>query len=295
MPPPVLALVATHTATTYSFVGSDGHLGWANCTVDDDTGQLSIASDWGDWQHRWSPDPRNLGAPTLTAFIGTRGDVDYLARKLQHEGREGRMFSGEKTSVALRRRLCERRLAGGRCRDPFQRLERDEARRLWKAIGELGRDVERNADLFYERALRIEGFADYITEEPWEYGETEQTPQDKALREVVLPALIKACRETSPRSPLTKERVREVVREAVDEAWPKSWPRNEHTDLQRRITADAIAARAAKELAEAVVEIMPPRKEWDAAASDRGDYDGHESSDYVDGWNDALDAVEGAR
>jgi hypothetical protein len=40
---------------------------------------------------------------------------------------------------------------------------------------------------------------------------------------------------------------------------------------------------------------LPARKEWDAERHDCGDVseeDGCESSDYVDGWNDALDATE---
>lgn len=34
---------------------------------------------------------------------------------------------------------------------------------------------------------------------------------------------------------------------------------------------------------------LPDRKTWDASAHNSGD--DHESADYVDGWNDALDAV----
>jgi len=43
---------------------------------------------------------------------------------------------------------------------------------------------------------------------------------------------------------------------------------------------------------------LPARKEWDSERNDRGDIqeiDGYESSDYVDGWNDALEEVEAAR
>lgn len=232
--PSVLSLVATHTSNTYSFHATDGHFGWANCTVCDSTGQLSITSDWGSWQYRWSPDPKNLGAPTLTSFIGTRGDVDYLARKLQNEGHNGHVFSGERTAEALCRLLCGRRLKDGReqieyrlepddmpgghlyddhglplfshnyvkaptWNDPNRHerrpyLTRDTARTLWDAIRELGDDCDRSMDLFYDRVLRIDAFTDYVTEEPWEYGETEQTPGDRALRELVLPALIEACR-----------------------------------------------------------------------------------------------------
>lgn len=39
---------------------------------------------------------------------------------------------------------------------------------------------------------------------------------------------------------------------------------------------------------------LPRRKEWDATRYDQGDTseaDGYKSSDYVDGWNEALEAV----
>lgn len=244
-----LILTTTHTATTYSFRAEPGQFGWACCTVNDDTGELLITSDWGSWSHRWSADPRHLGAPTLTAFIGGRSGVDYLARKLQNEGTNGRRWSAEATAAALRRRLCERRLEDGRAQienrlepedmpdgkplrhlvEPIGRytadglpiysdrmpaeyrngrpwkingelyeslpyLTRDAARQLWDAIGELANEVGGSADLFYDRVWQIDGFTDYVTRELFEYGETEQTPEDKALRELVLPALIEACR-----------------------------------------------------------------------------------------------------
>lgn len=242
-----LSLVSTQTATTYSFRAAPGTFGWACCTVNDATGELLITSDWGNWSHRWDPRPSCLGAPTLTAFIGTRGDVDYLARKLQGGGnRAGRRWSAEETARALRHQLCDRRLEDGRERiegrldpddmpggeplrhlvgryddyglpiyshrmpaeyrngrpwkidgssyEPLLYLTRDIARRLWDEIGELADEVSGSSDLFFERIQDIEGFRDYVTEEPWEYSATEQTTEDKALREIVLPALIEACR-----------------------------------------------------------------------------------------------------
>ena len=230
-----LSLTATQTAITYVFRGVPGEGGWAHCTVNNATGELSIQSDWGSWAHCWSPDPGHLGAPSLTAFIGGRGNVDYLARKLQHGG--GHRWSAAGTSRGLRRQLCQRRLedgreqlgarlepderAGGRGRhdeegrplfsfryvdaptwnDPLHKeqlpyLTRDIARSLWRAIGETADSVS-SPDLFFERILQIEGFSDYVTEEPWECSVTEQTSRDRALREIVLPALIRACRDAS--------------------------------------------------------------------------------------------------
>jgi hypothetical protein len=239
MKPVTLTLVATVQATTYEFRGD--RMGWALCTVNDATGELSIQSDWGRWAHRWNARPENLGAPTLTAFIATRSCIDYLARKLQNEGTSGRRWSGEATARALQHKLCERRLEDGRERlearlepdemhlagssgrwdedglpivshrmpeayrngrswdasgrpyDPLPYLSKATARRIFDMIGELGVETDRH-DLFYERFWHIDGVADYVTTEPWEYGVTEQTPEDKALRDIVLPALIIACR-----------------------------------------------------------------------------------------------------
>lgn len=228
-----LALVSTRTAITYVFEAPAGTRGWASCTVNDTTGELLITSAWGDWVHRWDPRPSCLGAPSLTAFIGTRSNVDYLARKLQREGRNGRRWSATATATALQRQLSRRRLGDGReqlerprqheegaegswlydaaglpefshryvhaprWNDPDHQerlpyLTRGTARRLWNAIQRLTDHT--SPDLFYDRLLQIDGFTDYVTEEPWEYGTTEQTVEDRVLREIVLPALIKACR-----------------------------------------------------------------------------------------------------
>jgi hypothetical protein len=101
-----LELRSVSTATTYRFVSSEQLGGWACCTVNDATGELTITSDWGNWGHRWHVD--HLGRPTLTAFIGDRGGGDYLANKLLRG--DGWRFSAEKTTQELRRRIVERRL-----------------------------------------------------------------------------------------------------------------------------------------------------------------------------------------
>lgn len=245
-----LYLVSKQTAgTTYSFRSTE-RFGWALCTVNDATGELLITSDWGNWSHRWDPNPACLGAPTLTSFIGTRGDVDYLARKLQREGRAGRRWSAVATVTALRQALCERRLedgreqlearlepdemrlAGGHQYDaaglpiysrrmpaeyrngrpwdtsgapysPLPYLTRDTARRIWRMLGELADECGGgDGSLFYERIQHIDGFDEYVTTEPWEYGETEQTPEDRALRDIVLPALIAACGQSPVDQPI---------------------------------------------------------------------------------------------
>lgn len=229
MTTPRLVLQSIHkTALVYSFVTEgDGFKSWAICTVNDATGELLITSDWGNWSHRWDARPSSLGAASLSEFIATRRDVDYLARKLQKEGRGGRRWSADATVAALRSIVCDRRLSSGRERlerrldpadydcgripnhlldryDPdglpwhdsnrYRYLDKEKARRLWNEIEETADECNPSQDLFYDHVLNIDGFTDYVTSEPWEHGETEQTPEDKALRDIVLPALIEACR-----------------------------------------------------------------------------------------------------
>lgn len=102
-------------ATTYSFsTGGDGWHSWALCTVNDRTGELLITGDHGNWAYQWSPKPEHLGAPSLTAFIGDRNGVDYIADKLQGR-RGGSRFSAEATAKELQRELIEQRLQSARC------------------------------------------------------------------------------------------------------------------------------------------------------------------------------------
>jgi hypothetical protein len=85
-------------------------------------------------------------------------------------------------------------------RDPHRQdrqryLTREEARRLWKELHHFADALDdANEDLFFERLPSISGFSDYMTDEPWNYLQTVQTAEDKALRGLILPALIEACR-----------------------------------------------------------------------------------------------------
>lgn len=185
-----LKLTKTSHATSYTF-HNVGDFGWAICTIDDDTGVLTIVSDWGDWAYRWDPNPRSLGAPRLTAFIA-RGGTDYVANKLQREGHASHRFSAEKTVTAWRKVLCARRLEEGREVGADAALSRECARALWDDLDNLAECDD--ADLFLDQAYQIEGLTDWITDTPYEDMETEQTPQDRVLREQILPALVSVLR-----------------------------------------------------------------------------------------------------
>lgn len=189
--PKILRLTSKTTATTYSFCCDGSFSGWACCTVNDVTGELGIQSDWGSWSYRWST--ASLGCPSLTHFLGDRGSVNYMARKLNGDGQA---FSAKASRDALRARICERRLEDGRLERHHpqrQLLSKEEARDCWDQLGDIANDCGNNSlDIFVQQLYQIDGFGK-VTEEPHYHLATEQTSADRALREIVLPALIEAC------------------------------------------------------------------------------------------------------
>lgn len=235
--PPMRLVRSRAVATTYELIVPRPLGGYALCTVNDGTGELLITSDWGHWNYQWSPQPAHLGAPSLTAFLGDRGSIGYIADKLQ--GRRGATeFSAEKSAKAMVRRIAEKRLEDGRdaisylrdLQDDLEaypsertqgeiddiktdlslpqarggRLSRSGARSLCDDLTEIGRELggppgPGTSDLFLERVLRRldEHDAGDLLSEPWDLLEYEQTYADRMLRESILPTLIEACRQTT--------------------------------------------------------------------------------------------------
>jgi len=204
-----LVLTSTKSlAVTYSFKADNG-LGWALCTLNEGTGEVLITSDWGNWSHRW--DVSNLGVPTLTEFVA-KGDVDYLARKLCPKDRV-RRFSSTNTIDAFKHLLCKRRLQDGRAgsRNPRRQLTKSGARSLWHELEYL-EDYEDSKDLFVHRACELDELLKFVAE-PYEHLEYELTGEFLALRDTVLPPLIKACQEAHIKAC-----------NGNDESWlPKGW------------------------------------------------------------------------
>lgn len=131
-----LKLISAHTgAVTFTFAGRS--LGWANCTVNDHTGELHIMSDWGSWAYRWDPSSRSLGATDLTSFIASRDMPDYIANKLQREGRDASCLDVDETVRGMRRELCRQRRIDGRRSSiggagvGVDRMSKREARAIW--------------------------------------------------------------------------------------------------------------------------------------------------------------------
>jgi hypothetical protein len=200
---PVLKLVAVSAARSYKFypVDQERHwAGWAICTINDETGELSIQSDWGSWQHRWSSDPKHLGAATLTAFIARREHDGYLADKLTTDGVDRNVFDADATVRAARREVLRMR----RGTDRRTAIDKDEARDLWEALSEL-LDCH-DVNLFLERFYNVEVFnrSPYgdprpsgltrIWEEPWHMLEHRNSQRYEILFGSILPALREALR-----------------------------------------------------------------------------------------------------
>ncbi len=187
---PQLTLASQSTATAYRFEGADGSHwnGWAICTVNDATGELAIQSDWGVWAFRWSADPKHLGAPSLTHFIGGRKMCHYLADKLTSRHGDGEQqarerFSPEATVKSWGERIAER------WKD--ERITREERREIGRELRDL-RHVDDLRD-FIDRWHQIEGHDKIFADSPWEYIQHEPTTTYMVLLHGILPALVTAC------------------------------------------------------------------------------------------------------
>ena len=181
---PRLVQSGKSTAATYHFRCEPRGFGWAMGTINDETGELQIMSDWGNWSHRWSADPYHLGEPTLTHFIGSKAShrCHYLADKLAREG--GHAFDAEATVNKMRGTLVVERRR--------ERLPAGLARDIWDGLGSLV-ECGRSSDLFIERFFCIDGASDWVTQEPWEELVFSPTTGYMVLLHGILPALVDAC------------------------------------------------------------------------------------------------------
>jgi len=221
-----------HSAITYSF-REEGRSGWALCTVNDDTCELSINSNHGRWAHRWH---RSGFDGTFTSFLSDISGADYLAGKLCHG--DGRSFSAYETVKRIRQRLCQQRLedcremrarrlespddprwkssrdeydnfglpmcakresASGDGRRPVYLLTKDQARRIWSKLGTLGDHSDGESFLDeYRIWIKRDHFGDYLPDTDsgiFDCMTLVPSVEWKYLHDRLLPALIAALRE----------------------------------------------------------------------------------------------------
>lgn len=180
---PAFTLIATNHPVSFRFTASS-RFGWAICTVNNDTGELAVQSDWGTWAYRWHVE--SLTKP-LVDFLAT-AEVNYVANKLAHD--ESHVFDASLTVAALRKKLCHERLQEGTA------LTKLAARTLWNKLGDLKSCG--SYDEIYEAFGNID-FSELITDEPWNYVATAPSYVWNMLTQSLIPALAQACREYSAR------------------------------------------------------------------------------------------------
>lgn len=197
--PPAFEAMHISTATTYHFSTVPRSYGWVLATVNDETGELSIQSDWGHWSYRWSAQAGCLGAATLSHFLArrARGSMyngkfypdTYLADKLTSSDRKLREeFDPEGTVARLRGYVLEHRRR--------EELTCEMARELWDDLGEILTHDDRDTyDGFATRFYDITNHDRVVSDSLSEYLRHEPTYGYLILRDCIIPALVVAIAE----------------------------------------------------------------------------------------------------
>ena len=105
--------------------------GWAIFTINDDTGEFTITSDWGNYSHRWPADPVNLGGPNLTDFLRRmlRQDPRYVTEKFSYTNKRDlddvvdEVATRKAFKRAIREAYKDRRIDQGEVREAIAELK----------------------------------------------------------------------------------------------------------------------------------------------------------------------------
>jgi hypothetical protein len=175
-----------NTVTAYHFAFEVE--GWAILTINDDTGEISIQSDWGNYAHRWTP--KHTGCPSMHHFFAKSGP-DYFANKFSYENPKLKNVPDEeRTRKELRALIIERR--------KDREIGADEARGLWEHVDSF---VSENCNLHcMDRELWK------FLDEPWEYVHETKSPTYRFLVDSLLPFLQQWVRDNvvNPPKPVVK-------------------------------------------------------------------------------------------
>ena len=167
-----------HTCEAYHFWFQSG--GWAIFTINDETGEFGLTSDWGNYAHRWPRD--GVGSLSMKMFLAST-NPHYIADKFSYQSAALKdVFDDEATERSFRRAVLEARRS--------EKIDSEYALDLWRDIDALewgaGRDFM-VASVGQELAEFLDGTHDYIRYEP--------SPSHKTLVERLLPFFIDHLRE----------------------------------------------------------------------------------------------------
>jgi len=151
--------------------------GWAIFVVNNETGEFSVQSDWGNFGYRWNTDPKCLGAPDLAHFIAG-ASYGYIADKLAaNEPREFREeFDQEGTEQEVRHSIVEAR--------KDTQIDHEEAADLWSLVQDVNFE---SADGFLNSLAHCDELNEFLGEEPWYNIQTKPSHGYCFLREILIP------------------------------------------------------------------------------------------------------------
>lgn len=160
----------------YRFVFDDGGWnGWAILTINEDTGEIHIQSDYGNYQHRWTPAHTGRKGPRAMHDFFATGSTGYFVDKFSYGDQPDlkNVFDEERTAREVRAYILERRRGGW--------IEASEARLLWDGVDEW---VAADGDLNV-CSHRLWSFLG----EPWSWVHTKPSSRRVFLTETLIPFL----------------------------------------------------------------------------------------------------------
>lgn len=116
----------------FVFEGGGGWNGWAILTINEDTGEVHIQSDYGNYQHRWNPaHTGEKGQQAMHRFFA-RASAHYLVDKFGYGQQPDlkSVFDEERTKCEVRKLIIAHRRGRGDGRD----IDKYEARDLWDQL-----------------------------------------------------------------------------------------------------------------------------------------------------------------
>lgn len=162
--------------------------GWATFTLCEETGELSVRSDWGDGSYHW---PRaNRAGRSLKDFLAERSHVDYLVDKLCRGRDFESVIDGRATARALRAQIKEHLLLESKVRSP-------ESERGYKAV--LRDVIEKFTQTLDGRSDSTNGgglnfpteIYDLCDGEPWYFIKTRESYWKDIWRKILLPTFVR--------------------------------------------------------------------------------------------------------
>jgi hypothetical protein len=195
MPQPALTVKdqSISTATAYRFVFSE--MGWAIFTVNDETGEFQITSDWGNYSYRWmvGQQGKNLDGTnkTLTEFLALQVSPQYVLTKMSSEGFKA--LDRDMDSKATRKQVLDHvREHNQWCRP--HGVKRNgflkQAGLITSGVKELNFDSQQE---FIDSVFR--GDLEKFLEQPWEYIQTKPSCRWEILEQTLLPFFFGFLRE----------------------------------------------------------------------------------------------------